>query len=86
MTKDEVLYLFDTVVADNDGEMNHSDEFMIEFARRVLRRAWQEIDATIPRGPLQGDGFNATAQRNGVNRAASLIYDMMENLNHESNT
>jgi hypothetical protein len=40
------------------------------------RRVWNEINKHIKMGPLQGNGVDATAQRNGLVLATNIIYDL----------
>ena len=83
MTKDELLNIADDVTADREGHnfSNSGDgQWVLEFSRRLLKQVWNEIDVTIPRGPLTGCGFDATAQRNGVIFATNMINTTLENL------
>lgn len=57
------------------------------YAPRISRQpltandCWEAINALIKPGPLQGDGIDKTAERNGLIFAANVIADMMRKRN-----
>lgn len=38
------------------------------------RRCWEEISAMIEKGPLRGNGWDPSAQRNGLILAANKLF------------
>jgi hypothetical protein len=54
-----------------------------DIRRAALEEAWNLINARIVRGDLPGDGFDKTAERNGLIHATNIIHRAIHGTDHE---
>jgi hypothetical protein len=72
---------FDTV-----GDCEEAESLVKAIQKDAIKHCWNQINARIERGKMDGNGCDASAQRNGLILAANIVMELQAPNDESSDT